>query len=205
MRNLVPHPSSDAPRFSKRRRHYLEPIAFPKENPRFEKPPLTNNVNLAIPLRVIAPEVAEQAQSDGTLVFHAIGDSGGVHGDDVQVAIAEAMEAQIDSSAGSAKAAFLYHLGDVIYFNGQSNLYNPQFYDPYKYYPAPIFAIPGNHDGDTKVRPNDAPDTEPSLYGFMQSFCASSPSHISPYRATMTQPYVLWAPRKIVLAGCQRI
>src|SRR5262249_10383418 len=155
---------------------------------RFEKPPLTNNVNLALPLRIIVPDVVEQAQRDGTVVFHAIGDSGGVHGDDVQQAIAEAMEAQFQSADEAPKPAFLYHLGDVIYFNGQSNLYNPQFYDPYKYYPAPIFAIPGNHDGDTKVRGDDAPDTETTLFGFMQNFCAESPHHISPYRATMTQP-----------------
>jgi hypothetical protein len=165
---------------------------FPERESQVREAAADQQRQSGLPLRVVIPRVAEQAQKDGTLVFHAIGDSGGVHGDDVQQAIADAMEAQIESAAVAAKPAFLYHLGDVIYFNGQSNLYNPQFYDPYKYYPAPIFAIPGNHDGDTKVRPNDEPDTESSLFGFMLNFCAESPSHISPYRATMTQPYVYW-------------
>ena len=44
--------------------------------------------------------------------------------------------------------AFLYHLGDVIYFDGLASEYYPQFYRPYEHYPNPILAIPGNHDGD---------------------------------------------------------
>ncbi|WP_198026419.1 metallophosphoesterase [Bradyrhizobium sp. ARR65] len=153
---------------------------------------MTNNVNLALPLRVIVPEVAALAQQKQKLVFHVIGDSGGVHGDDIQVAVAEAMENQVKAAQGADKPAFLYHVGDVVYFNGQSELYGAQFYEPYQYYPAPIFAIPGNHDGDTRVRAGDAPDGEPSLYGFTENFCAPQPHQISAYRATMTQPYVYW-------------
>jgi hypothetical protein len=192
MRHLVPNASPDANRFAKTRRPPLEPISNPKNNPHFEKPPITNNVNLTLPLRVIIPDVAAAAASAKTLVFHAIGDSGGIHGDDVQGAVAEAMEAQIKSANAPHKPAFLYHLGDVVYFNGQSELYGAQFYEPYQYYPAPIFAIPGNHDGDTRVRKGDEPDTEPSLFGFTENFCAPQPHQISPYRATMTQPYVYW-------------
>ncbi len=84
------------------------------------------------------------------------------------------------------------HLGDVIYYNGQSSLYESQFYEPYKYYQPVIFAIPGNHDGDTQVRSGDLPDTEPSLYGFFQNFCAPQRTPISTYRDAMTQPYVYW-------------
>jgi calcineurin-like phosphoesterase family protein len=192
MHHLIPNPSSSAPRFSKERRPYLEPISNPKNNPHFEEPPLTNNVNLVLPLRVIVPQAADTATQSDTLVFHVIGDSGGIHGDDVQTAVAEAMEEQIRSVEGPNKPAFLYHLGDVVYFNGQSELYGSQFYEPYQYYPAPIFAIPGNHDGDTRVQKNDPPDTEPSLYGFTENFCAPQPHQISAYRATMTQPYVYW-------------
>ncbi|HTO63547.1 MAG TPA: metallophosphoesterase [Bradyrhizobium sp.] len=192
MHHLVPNASPDTNRFAKTRRPPLEPISNPKNNPHFEQPPITNNVNLTLPLRVIIPEVATAAAKEGTLVFHAIGDSGGVHGDDVQVAVAEAMEAQIKSATAPHKPAFLYHLGDVVYFNGQSELYGAQFYEPYQYYPAPIFAIPGNHDGDTRVRKGDEPDAEPSLFGFTENFCAPQPHQISAYRATMTQPYVYW-------------
>jgi len=192
MSHLIPNATPDANRFAKTRRPVLEPISSAKNNPHFEEPPFTNNVNLTLPLRVIVPDVAAAAAKAGKLVFHVIGDSGGIHGDDVQVAVAEAMEGQIKSAHAPDKPAFLYHVGDVVYFNGQSELYGAQFYEPYQYYPAPIFAIPGNHDGDTRVRAGDAPDTEPSLYGFTTNFCAPQPHQISAYRATMTQPYVYW-------------
>ncbi len=146
MHHLVPNATPSANRFSKTRRPLLEPISNPKNNPHFEKLPITNNVNLMLPLSVIVPETAAAATNAGKLVFHAIGDSGGIHGDDVQVAVAEAMESQIKSALAADKPAFLYHVGDVVYFNGQSELYGAQFYEPYQYYPAPIFAIPGNHD-----------------------------------------------------------
>jgi hypothetical protein len=192
MHHLIPNATPNANRFAKTRRPTLEPISSPKNNPHFEKPPFTNNVNLTLPLRVIVPDVAAAAAQAGKLVFHVIGDSGGIHGDDVQVAVAEAMEGQIKSASAGDKPGFLYHVGDVVYFNGQSELYGAQFYEPYQYYPAPIFAIPGNHDGDTRVRAGDPPDTEPSLFGFTTNFCAPQPHQISPYRATMTQPYIYW-------------
>lgn len=192
MRVLIPHPSSKAPRFSKQRRPFLEPIAFPKEFPHFEKPPLTNNVNLALPLRAVIPKESDRAEAEGRLVFHLSGDTGSIHGDNSQVAIAEVMEQQVKSASDADRPAFLYNLGDVIYFNGQSEFYTSQFYEPYQYYPPPIFAIAGNHDGDTRTRPGDPADTESSLYGFMENFCSVQAHNISPYRPTMTQPYVYW-------------
>jgi calcineurin-like phosphoesterase family protein len=190
--HLVPNPTHRSNRFAKARRPFLEPISFPKNNPHFEKPPLIEKVNQTLPLRVVDPEAAKTATDAGKLVFHAIGDSGGIHGDDIQSAVAEAMEGQIKHASPADRPAFLYHLGDVVYFNGQSRLYGAQFYEPYQYYPAPIFAIPGNHDGDTRVRAGDQPDTEPSLFGFTENFCAPQPHQISAYRATMTQPNVFW-------------
>ena len=47
--------------------------------------------------------------------------------------------------------SFFYHLGDVVYFTGARSSYYDQFYDPYLHYAAPIFAIPGNHDGDLDI------------------------------------------------------
>ena len=70
-----------------------------------------------------------------------------------------------------AHRPLFYNLGDVIYFNGQSEYYRSQFYEPYQYYQPHIFAIPGNHDGDIHTRKNDPPVTEPSLAGFMTNFC----------------------------------
>ncbi len=113
--HLIPNPPPprDASRFAKTRRPFLDPISFPKNNPHFEKPPITNNVNLTLPLRVIIPDAAAAAQQAGKLLFHVIGDSGGIHGDDVQGKVAEAMEGQIKSAQGADKPAFLYHVGDV--------------------------------------------------------------------------------------------
>jgi DNA repair exonuclease SbcCD nuclease subunit len=41
---------------------------------------------------------------------------------------------------------------------------------PISDYPAPIFAIPGNHDGDTE-------DPEATLRPFLKHFCAAEASH----------------------------
>jgi Calcineurin-like phosphoesterase len=177
--------------FGKTRRPVGDPVAAPKEPLRFEPPPPPATGNFHLPLEVIVPDTAARAAADKKLIFQCVGDTGGIHGDSVQMAIAEAMEKQIKGVAESDPPAFFYHLGDVIYFNGMSLDYKSQFYEPYQYYPAPIFAVPGNHDGDTSVRAGDPPDPEPTLRGFIRNFCDSSP-HPAVYRPTMTQPYVYW-------------
>jgi len=179
--------------FSKERRPFGDPVEVSKSNPRFEPPPDSNLANQNLPLDIVLPGADQYIAQTGQLVFHMVGDTGGINdGAIVQTAIAEAMEAQITAAAATDKPLFFYHLGDVVYFNGESSLYPEQFYEPYKHYPAPIFAIPGNHDGDTHVRAGDTPDTEKTLTGFMQNFCDSQPRHNDPYRETMTQPYVYW-------------
>src|SRR5271166_1506168 len=181
-------------RFNKTRRPFGDPTAETKGTPRFIPPPFTNLQNLVLPLDIVLrkPEEEKRIGNAGKLVFHCVGDTGGIHGTEAQEAVAHAMEAQIQSAAATDRPAFFYHLGDVVYFNGLRDLYGVQFYDPYKYYPAPIFAIPGNHDGDTQTRPGDTPDHEPSLSGFIDNFCDSQPKHLDTYRETMTQPYVYW-------------
>jgi hypothetical protein len=187
----------NSPRINKSRRPFGDPVADEKGTPRFVPPPFTNFVNLNLPLEVVLraagqEERVEQIEQAGKLVIHSVGDTGGIHGTSTQKAIANAMETQIQSAAEADRPAFFYHLGDVVYFNGLSHLYGEQFYDPYKYYPALIFAIPGNHDGDTKTQRGDEPDNEPTLTGFITNFCDSQPRHLDTYRETMTQPYVYW-------------
>jgi hypothetical protein len=148
--------------------------------------------HLAVGLDVFDPAANAAALQAGKLVFHCVGDVGGVNGTVTQDAIAVAMEDQLKAAADADRPRFFYILGDVVYYNGQSSLYKTEFYEPYQYYPALIFAIPGNHDGDTHVNQNDPPDTDPSLYGFNSNFCASQPEHVTPYRMTMTQPYAYW-------------
>ena len=177
----------------KTRRPTGDPVADLKQMTRFTPVPKPAPSHLSVPLAVFDPKASHDAEQAGKLVFHAVGDTGGIHGTATQEAIAEAMEAQLTSAAVGEKPAFLYNLGDVVYFNGQSRLYKTEFYEPYQYYRALIFAIPGNHDGDTIVNTTgDDPVTEPSLTGFLNNFCDVSPQHASPYRMSMTQPYVYW-------------
>ncbi len=180
------------PRTHKVRRPFGYPVHDPKDFPKFEDFPATTKRNLVLPLDAVLPTKIAAIKAAERLVFHSVGDTGGVNGTDVQDLIAEAMEAQFKGVAEADMPAFFYHLGDVVYYSGMSRHYPEQFYEPYKYYPAPIFAIPGNHDGDTHTRPGDEPDPEPSLFGFMRNFCDTQRNHYDAYRDTMTQPYVYW-------------
>lgn len=91
---------------------------------------------------VIGAGAAQKIQNAGEITFHTVGDTGGIHSPQFQFAVADAMTDDL-----SGGAAFWYHLGDVVYYFGQEQYYFEQFYDPYRDYNAPIFAIPGNHDG----------------------------------------------------------
>jgi len=139
---------------------------------------------------VLAPSAVSAIQSAGELAFHLVGDTGGVKNPQPHQTVADHM-GQDFSGAGTPAPSFFYHLGDVVYFYGQSSEYYPQFYEPYSLYPAPIMGIPGNHDGDP-----GAPATEPSLAGFVNNFCADRP-HLTRdaqeiHRDAMTQPHVYW-------------
>jgi calcineurin-like phosphoesterase family protein len=181
-----------SPSFSKTRRPFGDPTAGPKDKTYYIEPPAKNRQYLTLPLHAILPDIESQVANFGKLVFHSIGDTGGVNGTATQEAIAQAMEAQTKNATEADKASFFYHLGDVVYYNGLSYHYKEQFFEPYKYYAGPIFAVPGNHDGDTRTRRGDEPDAEASLYGFMMHFCSPTPEQLYPYRKLMTQPYVYW-------------
>jgi len=176
----------------KERRQEGDPVATLKESTRFEPIPHSAPHRLSVPFNVFDPAASHAAEAAGKLVFHCVGDVGGVHGTATQEAISETMEEQLAKVTDKDRPAFLYIVGDVVYFNGQQKLYKTEFYEPYQYYKALIFAIPGNHDGDTNVRKGDMPDTEPTLYGFFENFCDTAPRHVSPYRMSMTQPYPYW-------------
>lgn len=147
---------------------------------------------LIMALSNVLPQIGATATKNKKLVFHVVGDTGGVNGTETQDAVAAALVKQLESDGG-VPPAFFYHLGDVVYFNGQSNLYTSQFYEPYQYYDAPIFAIPGNHDGDPKVQKKDPADPDPySLYGFMVNFCDVASKPQFKHRDPMDQPYCYW-------------
>jgi hypothetical protein len=125
------------------------------------------------------------------MVFHAVGDTGGVNETNDEDNVASYMEKDFSTGTPELNPAFYYHVGDVVYYEGQGMNYYAQFYEPYIRYPAPIFAIPGNHDGDV-----DPTTGETSLEAFVRNFCAQVPIH-SPDakdapRDAMTQPNVYW-------------
>lgn len=138
----------------------------------------------------LPPDRIEQIQSSGHIAFHCVGDTGGVEAPEPQIIVMKHMEQDFAGSDPTVQPAFLYHLGDIAYYYGEASQYYPQFYDPASHYPAPIFAIPGNHDGDVF---NEA---IPTLTAFINNFCAAEPRHNKEagdaLRDAMTQPNVYW-------------
>ncbi len=144
----------------------------------------------APPYRLSTAEIGI-APAQGQRVFHVTGDTGGVKEALIQQHVADAMTADLQAAGAGHAPSFFFHVGDVVYFNGDESEYGPQFYEPYAYYNAPIVAIPGNHDGD-----NSDDTSVPSLTGFVENFCSATP-HLDPQagetnRDTMTQPNVYW-------------
>ncbi len=120
--------------------------------------------------------IVAQIESAGQIVFHSLGDTGSTRGPESQSQVADKMVADFTDSDPEHVPSFLYHLGDVIYSFGEAQYYYDQFYDPYRDYPAPIFAIAGNHDG--MVSPLTS---TPTLQAFLNNFCtAGQPSHRTP-------------------------
>ena len=132
-------------------------------------------------------EVAELAGA-GQIVFHCVGDTGGVKRPEAQALVARGMEQSLQTD--KMAPTFCYHLGDVIYYTGEVEEYWPQFYEPYEHYPLPIVAIPGNHDGEKQTQQST------SLLGFYQNFCAAPDTLIHESRDSgrkaMTQPWLYW-------------
>ena len=138
---------------------------------------------------VIGADAAAAIEQRGSLTFHAVGDTGGVKSPEAQEIVTMWMEHDFD--AVDPPPSFFYHLGDVVYFEGARSRYYDQFYDTYLHYAAPIFSIPGNHDGDLAIPPVGF-----SLEGFMVNFCSAdgavTPDARDAPRPAMTQPNCYW-------------
>ena len=119
------------------------------------------------------------------LTFFVVGDHGGIKDPTPQNAVTLAME------AADKPPAFVYSVGDVVYFNADQGEWHPQFYEAYAHLPVPFLSIPGNHDGDTTDDPNRTP-----LDTWMANFCATKPAlpaGSEEYgRDVQTQPYCDW-------------
>lgn len=122
------------------------------------------------------PEVVKDIEAAGQIVFHALGDTGNTRSAADQNMVTDKLVSDFNETDPRAVPSFCYNLGDVVYSFGEAKYYYDQFYDPYRNYPAPIFAIAGNHDG------MPAPDsTTPSLQSFLDNFCAyGQPFHQTP-------------------------
>ena len=153
-------------------------------------------MNLA---EILTAEELQEITDAGSMAFHCMGDTGGVKDPEPQRLVERGLEQSLQhgnfapSLRGAAMApAFCYHLGDVVYYNGEVSEYFSQYYDPYEHYPLPILGIPGNHDGE----PIDKQAT--SLEGFYRNFLALRSAGGKPTyteessdsgRPAMTQPF----------------
>ena len=135
------------------------------------------------------PARMQAIQQSGQIVFHSVGDTGSAVGPATQSLVADKMVSDFQEANAADVPTFLFHLGDVVYYFGEGNYYYDQFYEPYRNYPAPIIAIPGNHDGVVYSK-----DPAPTLDAFLRNFCASSPVQTPEagglVRTAMIQPSV---------------
>jgi hypothetical protein len=150
---------------------------------------------------VVGPGLIAQIQSAKTIVFHAVGDTGAAKVSATQSAgtaiahegsVADAMAADV-ANGGAGAPAFFFHLGDIVYNFGEDQYYYDQFFEPFRGYDRPIFAIPGNHDGMVFGSSPNVPQV-PTLQAFLSNFCAAvpgpSPDAGGLMRSVMTQPGV---------------
>ncbi|HEY4195804.1 MAG TPA: metallophosphoesterase [Mucilaginibacter sp.] len=192
-----PRPAPSATAHFKLQRQFGDVISPLKPHPTFNPIPVEHQKPSILTYDLsdaLHPDEIQTITGAGKIVFHCAGDTGGINGEETQEELARQMTDQVNEAAAGDAPAFFYHLGDVVYFNGLVGDYPQQFYDPYKSYPRHIFAIAGNHDGETKVQKGDEPDNEPSLTGFFANFCTKFRDFAknSPYRHTMDQPWPYW-------------
>jgi hypothetical protein len=154
-------------------------------------PPPRKGANMVMQLTDVLGQAAVDAiTQSGKIVFHSVGDTGADKQNRVadEADVAGMMAKDLAITIPAEKPAFFYHLGDVVYEFGQADSYYGQFYEPFCLYKAPIFAIPGNHDGmiwDPSMQ---------TLQAFQANFCTPAPVHAtnagSLMRTTMDQPGV---------------
>jgi hypothetical protein len=148
---------------------------------------------------VVGQDVITQIQQAKKIVFHSVGDTGpakvnkfqsvAIALEDAQ-SVADVMVSDVQGG-GPTAPSFFFHLGDVVYSFGEAQYYYDQFYDLYREYDRPIFAVPGNHDGMVYGATSATPQVK-TLEAFLRNFCATTPGQ-SPdsgglVRSVMTQP-----------------
>lgn len=136
---------------------------------------------------------AEDSGDNEKLIFHMVGDTGGLDAIGFQQGVVDQMAAQHQNSLTNEQPSFLYHLGDLVYHYGEASQYDGQFLAPFEQYPAPIYAIAGNHDSDVNPESEEHYD---SLEAFYTTFCNTCPKTIyfgkDAQRKSQVQPHVYW-------------
>jgi Calcineurin-like phosphoesterase len=119
------------------------------------------------------PAAVAKIEHAGKIVFHMAGDTGcstaRKYQNELHVCDHIVNDCQVEDAA--ERPAFLFNLGDLVYNFGEAAYYYDQFYEPYRNYPAPISAIPGNHD--SFILPG-TPDDEAPLEVFKRNFFAAT-------------------------------
>jgi uncharacterized protein YukJ len=157
--------------------HTRGPVPTPRQYPRLSLTDISGS----------RPSGYVSNAAGASIAFDVVGDSGAPSEqqlDSFELKVTDLMARDAQTSPPS----FLFHVGDVVYFYGEENYYYGQFYEPFRAYPAPIFAIPGNHDGITYNA------SMVSLDSFQKAFCATTPGRWigagGILRSSMTQPGV---------------
>ncbi len=129
----MPLPSTQPLRTHKTRPALAHPFTTHSSSPRFVPIPVPQPVNSTLALTtILGARVIGNITKAGKIVFHCVGDIGGITEVDVQQAVWDAMGTQASLDANGVPdgngASFFYHLGDVVYYNVLSTDYNQQFY-----------------------------------------------------------------------------
>jgi hypothetical protein len=185
------HPSDDVLYKKIQSLLYLDAVGFPAvPGPPDAVYPLTATYGAH------GPQVQTSLNTAGAVVFHAVGDTGASRTQNYpgELGVADHLSADCQTTDIAQRPAFLYLLGDLVYDFGEAQYYYDQFYEPFRNYPGPIFAIPGNHE--SFILPN-TPATQAPLVTFRKNFCATSlgiaPQAGSLHRTAMMEPGVYFA------------
>jgi hypothetical protein len=191
------HPGSDETHFQVNNTsvaYYNSPYYLLHKDQLQPVPAPTVNPPRMILADVLGGSAVRAIQAAKKITFHSVGDTGAAKhsGPGTEASVADMMAADVQAG-GAGAPAFFFHLGDVVYYFGESQYYYDQFYEPFRAYDRPIFAIPGNHDGVVHGSTPNTPDV-PTLQAFLRNFCAPAPGR-SPdsgalVRSVMTQPGV---------------
>jgi hypothetical protein len=142
--------------------HKLAPLPFPAPRGGAVEPRLTLQDVLGGNQAPIDAIVGNRQ-----IVFHATGDCGSTRGPSTQNEVTDKMVGDFEESKPMEVPQFGLLLGDIVYNFGETQYYYDQFYEPYRNYHAPVFAVAGNHDGMISPLAHAV-----SLDAYLRNFCA---------------------------------